>query len=106
MIAYTVVCRMTDENKVEEWLNWLKNGHIDDVIAGGATDAQIIRLDPNEHPNGQKEHIYEVRYHFKSQDIFDSYLANHAPRLREDGLKRFPPENGFEYNRTMGTIIL
>ena len=97
-IAYTVKCTSADEEKTAAWLAWLRGGHMQEVIASGASSAEIIRIDGT--PG-----TYEVRYIFPDRRTYDSYIREHAPRLRADGLKRFPPEDGFSYDRTTGEII-
>ena len=43
-IAYTVAVTFSNPGLAEDWLRWLTAGHIADVLAGGATDAEIIEL--------------------------------------------------------------
>ena len=102
-ITYTVSVSIMFESKAEEWLEWLKNGHIDDVRKGGAASAEIVKLDP--HDEAQRETIYEIRYRFADRSTFDDYLENHAPRLRREGLEKFPLEDGFKYSRSVGEIL-
>ena len=97
-IAYTVICTITSAEKAASWLAWLQGGHVQEVIAGGALSAEIIRRD-------DVPQAYEIRYIFPDREAYDSYIREHAPRLREEGLKRFPPEDGFSYSRTVGEII-
>jgi hypothetical protein len=47
-----------------------------------------------------------VRYHFPSREAFAAYERDHAPRLRADGLRRFPPERGVSYRRSVGVVRL
>lgn len=102
-IAYTVIVSIRYQTKIDEWLEWMRGGHIDEVIKGGADSAEIVRLDP-EHES-QPEVIFEVRYKFKDRGTFETYLENHAPRLRREGLERFPLADGFHYKRSVGEII-
>src|SRR5262249_35181169 len=44
-IAYTVVATFEDSKVAQEWLEWLHNGHVAQVLAAGATDAEIVELD-------------------------------------------------------------
>lgn len=97
-IAYTVSCSIADEEKVTAWLGWLRGGHIREVLAGGAESAQIVRLD------GGPPVVCEVRYVFPGRVAYDAYIRDHAPRLREEGLKKFPPGAGFSYSRSVGEI--
>ena len=79
-IAYTVAATFSDYGLAEEWLRWLEAGHIAEVLAGGASDAEIVVLD-------EPSLTYEVRYHFPSREAFANYEKEHAPRLRAEGLE-------------------
>jgi Domain of unknown function (DUF4286) len=94
-IAYTVTATFSDYGLAEEWLRWLEEGHVAEVLAGGATDAEIIALDGT-------DLAYEVRYHFPSREAFAHYEKEHAPRLRAEGVARFP--NGITYRRSIGVV--
>jgi hypothetical protein len=98
VVAYTVAVTFQERNLADEWLRWLSDGHIQEVLAGGATDAEIVQLDG-------AELVYEVRYHFPSRSVFAQYEKDHAPRLRAEALQRFPPEKGVVYRRVVGTIV-
>jgi len=95
---YTVGAEFKDSEMAEAWLAWLRNGHIAEVLAGGATDAEVVRLDGG--PNR-----FEVTYHFPSREAFAIYERDHAPRLRAEGVKLFPPDRGVVYRRTTGEVI-
>jgi hypothetical protein len=96
-VAYTVAVTFTDAALAEEWLRWLRGGHIADVLAGGATAAEIVAVDG-------PERSFEVRYRFPSREAFAAYERDHAPRLRAEGLQRFPVERGVSYRRTVGVV--
>lgn len=36
---------------------------------------------------------------------FETYERDHAPRLRAEGLARFPVESGIRYSRSLGEIV-
>ena len=101
MFAYTVTCTFDDPRIAEEWIDWLRDEHLRDVCAAGALDAEVIRCDVS---SGAKPQV-EVRYHFQSRAAFDGYVRDHAPRLRAEGLKRFPPERGLTYERSNGEVL-
>ena len=46
----------------------------------------------------------ETQYVFPSRKAFDTYLRDHAPALRADGLSHFPPETGLRYERQVAEI--
>jgi hypothetical protein len=99
-VAYTVAATFADAAVAQEWLRWLEGGHLADVLGGGAIDAEVVELDA---PGGRS---FEVRYHFPSPVAFAGYERDHAPRLRAEGLKLFPPERGVSYRRAVGTVIM
>lgn len=100
-IAYTVRALCPDAPTAQEYLAWLKGGHIQEVIRGGALSAALIRLDDQP---GCPSRV-EVRYQFADRAALDRYLTQFAPALRADGLKRFPPERGVAFERTVGEIV-
>jgi hypothetical protein len=97
-VAYTVAVTFADGALAGEWLRWLRDGHVAEVLAGGAADAEVVELDG-------PPFSYEVRYHFPSREAFDRYEREHAPRLRAEGLRRFPPEKGITYCRSAGRVL-
>ncbi len=101
-IAYTVIATLPDERTREEYLTWLEDGHVDAVIAAGAHSAAIIRLDRG---TPRDPIVVEVRYIFSTREVLDKYLKDSAPALRAEGLKRFPPERGVSFRRTVGEIL-
>ena len=82
----------------KRWLEWLRDKHLAEVLAAGALDAQIVRID------GPVEQ-YEIHYRFADKAGFEVYERDHAPRLREEGLARFPLNLGLEFERRSGAII-
>ena len=98
MIAYTVSCTFDDPDVADEWIAWMREEHLADVCDAGAIEAQLIKLD------GDPVRV-EARYQFVSRQAFEEYEQNHAPRLREEGLKRFPLERGLHYERSTGELM-
>ena len=97
-LRYTVGVKLPDAVTAERWLRWLRDGHVADVMAGGATTAQVCRLDG-------EDHAFEVAYEFPSRESFAAYERDHAPRLRAEGLGLFPVESGVAYRRGTAEII-
>ncbi len=85
--AYTVTCTFPDDATRDAWLAWLRDGHLADVLDGDPPRA-------------------EARYTFADRAAFEAYERDHAPRLRADGLARFPPGGGLAYARTTGRFVL
>lgn len=101
MFAYTVACDFEVEQTARHWVQWLRDEHLSEVCAAGAVAAQVVWLD-GAAPGGAR---CEARYLFTSRDDFKRYEHEHAPRLREEGLKRFPLILGLRYTRTTGEIM-
>ena len=97
MFAYTVRCEFDDPAVAQRWLAWMEREHLADVCAAGALRAEVVKFD------GQPT-CCEARYLFASRAAFQAYERDHAPRLRAEGLKRFPPELGLRYSRTTGEV--
>lgn len=94
---YCVQATFTDERVANEWLAWLRDGHIADVMRGGALDAEIIKIDG-------EALTYEVHYHFASREAFAAYERDFAPALRAEGLAKFPTSRGVSYRRATGEV--
>lgn len=97
-VRYTVCAKFSDPQIAQEWIDWLTDGHCAEVIACGALNAEIVVLD-------REALSYEVRYDFPDRATFESYEAEHAPRLRAEGLERFSAERGIAYARTVGAVL-
>jgi hypothetical protein len=71
------------------------------VLAGGAVSARIVLPD---RANDTAPAVVEVQYVFPSRKAFDTYVRDHAPALRADGLKHFPPGSGITHERQVAEI--
>lgn len=96
-ILYEVEASFTQEEAARRWEEWLRAKHIADVVAAGALEGKVIRLDS---PTA----TLVAQYWFDSREAFDRYLADHAPRLRAEGIALFAPEE-VSYTRRIGEQI-
>ena len=103
-ISYTVRCtflKNCEPTVVQDWLDWLRNGHIQDVIDGGAQSGEIFEMDlASENSDASRQ--FEIRYRFLDRATFEDYERNTASGLREEGLQKFPLELGMRYERSIG----
>lgn len=100
-IAYTVSASIPDEPTRRDYIAWLEDGHIDEVLKHGAHSAMIVRLDRD----GDAEPFrVETRYIFATRALFDRYTQQHAPALREEGKRLFIPR-GVTFSRTIGEVV-
>lgn len=97
-ILYTVTATLPDEETAQEYVAWLEDGHVDQVVAAGAHSGMIVRLE------GSPIRVRTL-YVFATRETFDRYVERAAPALRADGLKRFPPERAIAFAREIGEIL-
>lgn len=109
-ILYTVRTTCPSIQARGRFLAWLSPNHIIEVMKGGATGARIVLPDragapaPGSPEPVERAAIVETQYVFPSRKAFDDYVRLHAPALRADGLKHFPPESGITYERQVAEI--
>jgi hypothetical protein len=99
VFLYTVACEFESAQVAQEWVDWLEQEHLADVGKAGAHSAEVVRIDGD-------SIRYEVRYHFNSRLDFEVYEREHAPRLRAEGLRLFPPTLGLRYSRSTGEVVI
>jgi phosphoribosylamine-glycine ligase len=86
MIIYNVTVNI-HESVHQEWLLWMKNKHIPEVLATGKFSKAILtRVMIEEEMGGI---TYSTQYTTDSKTTLDTYYTEDAPRLREEGLKLF-----------------
>jgi heme-degrading monooxygenase HmoA len=70
----------------DEYADWLK-GHIAEILKiDGFLGAEWLSDDET---SGDGRVCWTVHYRLRSREAFDAYMRDHAPRLREDGMRRF-----------------
>jgi len=85
MILYNVTVSI-DAAIENEWLQWMKEVHLPDVLATGYfAEAKIARILAEE----QGGKAYSVQYYAFSMDAYEAYEKDHAPRLREEHQQKF-----------------
>ncbi|MFD0861139.1 DUF4286 family protein [Sungkyunkwania multivorans] len=86
MIIYNVTINIEDTVH-NEWLSWMQETHIPDMIATGKfSHARMVKVLDDEALGGT---TYSVQYTTDSKATLQRYYEEDAPRLREDALKRF-----------------
>lgn len=97
-VSYVVTATLPSEPLALEYVAWLWAGHAQQVLAGGATRAEVIRItEPPSPPRVQ------TRYVFQSRAAFDRYLAQFAPALRAEGIAKWGDRVSFV--REVGEIV-
>ncbi|MBU3713410.1 MAG: DUF4286 family protein [Ferruginibacter sp.] len=86
MFKYNVTIKVLHEIS-SEWLIWLKEEHIPEVIATGcftsATIHRLLEVDDSEGPT------YNVQYKAESKAAYNLYINKHAGLLREKSYKKW-----------------
>lgn len=86
MIIYNVTVNV-DKSIHDNWLQWMRNKHIDDVLATGLfISARMVKVLVEEEMGGT---TYSVQYFTDSRAKLEEYYKNHAPRLRQEGFSLF-----------------
>lgn len=86
MYIYNVTSNI-DESIHHEWLEWMKNVHIPQILSTGKFyEAKLTRVLIEEEMGGQ---TYSVQYHARTREDLDNYYKYHAEALRAESLKKF-----------------
>ncbi len=95
MYIYNVTVNI-DESVHDEWLQWMKEVHIPDVLATGLfLDNRICQVLVEE----EQGITYSIQYRFKELEVLDVYQKEHAPRLQAEHSARY--RNKFVAFRTI-----
>lgn len=99
-VVYTVTSTMPDAPTGERYVAWLTGGHVQAVLDAGASDARVVRLlEPPGPPRIRSEYV------FPSLGAYETYVRDHAPALRADGLARFGPGSGVRMDRELTEVL-
>ncbi len=86
MIFYNVTINI-DESVHNQWMKWMQETHIQDVLATGKfSGARMVKVLVAEDMGGT---TYSIQYTTDSKATLQRYYDEDAPRLREEGLKLF-----------------
>ena len=86
MILYNVTINI-HESVHDQWMRWMQEKHIADVLATGKfSAARMVKVLVEEDMGGT---TYSIQYTTDSKETLQRYYDEDAPRLREEGLKLF-----------------
>lgn len=86
MIIYNVTINI-HESVHDQWLQWMQQKHINEMLATGKfSSAKIVKVLIEEEMGGT---TYSVQYTTDSKETLERYYQEDAPRLREEGLRLF-----------------
>ncbi|MBK8145577.1 MAG: DUF4286 family protein [Bacteroidetes bacterium] len=86
MFIYNVTIKINASIEVE-WLHWMQTEHLAEVVGTGMFhDYSFLELlEPNE--EGSKTYI--AQYFTSDQTLYQKYIEDFAPLLRQKGLDKF-----------------
>jgi hypothetical protein len=86
MIIYNVTCSV-DKDIAEEWISWMKDKHIPELLKTGLFfEYRILKVLSHDEPTTLS---FAVQYYSKSILDVQQYLDKHANRLRADVHSRY-----------------
>jgi phosphoribosylamine-glycine ligase len=86
MIIYNVTINI-HESVHDQWMEWMQNKHIADMLATGKfSAARMVKVLVEEEMGGT---TYSVQFTTDSKETLEKYYSEDAPRLREEGLLLF-----------------
>ena len=86
MIIYNVTINI-HESVHDQWMQWMQEKHIAEVLATGKfTSARIVKVLIEEEMGGI---TYSIQYTTDSKATLERYYQEDAPRLREEGQRLF-----------------
>jgi len=100
MIIYNVTVNI-EESVEQEWLQWMKDTHIPDVMKTGMFLSSKMTLVLVEEQMGGK--TYSIQYTCKSKETLDEYEQNYAPALQKDHNDKY--QGKFVAFRTLLEVI-
>jgi hypothetical protein len=85
MYIYNVTVNIS-QTAHDEWLKWMKEVHIADVMRTGCfVDSNMLKLLFVE----DEGHTYSIQYRFLDLSDLDTYQKQHAPRLQAETREKF-----------------
>ena len=86
MILYNVTINI-HESVHDQWMRWMQEKHINNVLATGKfSAARMVKVLVEEEMGGT---TYSIQYTTDSKETLQKYYDEDAPKLREEGLKLF-----------------
>jgi len=99
MVVYNVTISI-DATVADNWLEWMKESHIPDIMATGHfRDSKICRV------HGEEEGgvTFAVMYTAFTEEDLNNYEAKHAPRLQSEFTEKF--KGKFASFRTLLSVV-
>lgn len=80
MIIYNVTVNVDNDIR-EEWLQWMRETHIPDVMQRGIfSESRMVRVLADEDSGGT---TYAIQYTCANMEAYENYRDNHSPGLQK-----------------------
>lgn len=100
MFIYNVTAKV-DNSITADWLQWMKEEHIPDIIGTGCfTHAVILHLVESDDAEGI---TYAVQYHTESRALYNRYIDQFAESMRKKATDKWA--NKFIAFRTVMQVV-
>ncbi len=100
MIVYNVTTKV-NHAIAADWLRWLKEEHIPDLVNTGCfTHAVILHLVESDDEEGI---TYAVQYHAESRALYNRYMEKYSGVMRQKAMDKWG--NGFISFRTLMHLV-
>lgn len=100
MFIYNVTIKV-NHSIAKDWLRWLKEEHIPDILQTGCfTNATILHLVENDDEEGI---TYAIQYHAESKANYNRYIENFANEMRKKSIDKWA--DNFIAFRTVMQIV-
>jgi phosphoribosylamine-glycine ligase len=100
MIIYNVTVNI-EESIEQEWLQWMKDTHIPDVMKTGMfLSSKMTHVLVEEQMGGK---TYSIQYTCENKETLDEYEQNYAPALQKDHNDKY--QGKFVAFRTLLEVI-
>lgn len=100
-VLYAVTAWVLSDAMRDEYVAWLRDGHVQAVLAGGARSARIVAMQAQE--PGKPVGV-ETQYVFLNADALAAYVRDVAPGLRAQGVAKFAAR-GVRFERRVGEVV-
>jgi len=87
MVLYNVTINI-DEDVEKDWIEWMKNEHIPEVMETGYFVEYRMMKMLTESPD-ETGKTYATQYMAESLDEIETYLEKEAPKLQKQGIIRY-----------------
>ena len=102
MIIYSVTVNI-DKNIEQDWIQWMKEKHIPDVMNTGCFLAFRITKLLEPAPYDENTVTYNIQYTAKNLDEYNKYQKSFAPALQKEHSERYAGK--FQAFRTLLEIV-